>query len=136
MRLALHLRLLLHKRGTASLVRKREHIAKNTTMLLLCCSLSLMSQSSTHTDSWESRPLESPSVKRHLLGCAGDQVFRERLRDRSLLRIVIVFFLVATDIIFVFLFGSSSSWWTFEGRHCEHLSASCGPRIQATHYDD
>jgi hypothetical protein len=31
---------------------------------------------------------------------------------------------VATDIVSVFLFGSSSSWWMFDGQHYVHLPAS------------
>jgi hypothetical protein len=32
---------------------------------------------------WESRPPKSPTAKIHLHGCAGDQIFGERLRDCS-----------------------------------------------------
>ena len=30
---------------------------------------------------WKSRPSKSPSVERHLYGCAGDHIFGERTRD-------------------------------------------------------
>ena len=61
---------------------------------------------SARMESWESRPPELLSVKRHLLGCAGDEVFVECLHDYSLLQIVFVFFLVVADIIsFFFVFG-------------------------------
>jgi DNA-directed RNA polymerase specialized sigma24 family protein len=32
---------------------------------------------------WESRPPKSPTAEIHLHGCAGDQIFGERLRDCS-----------------------------------------------------
>lgn len=32
---------------------------------------------------WESRPPKSPAAEIHLHGCAGDQIFGERLRDCS-----------------------------------------------------
>jgi hypothetical protein len=39
---------------------------------------------------WESRPPKSPTAEIHLHGCAGDQIFGERLRDcsRDLLRLL------------------------------------------------
>jgi len=67
-------------------------------------------------------------ASRHMLGCAGNQVFGERLPR-----------LLTDEIIFFHSGGSrsssswwtfgtattlSSSWWTFAELHCEHLPAS------------
>ena len=94
---------------------------------------------SARTESWESRTPEPPSVKQHLLGCAGDQSFGERLRDCSLLQIIFVFFLVAVDIIFFFFVFRIVVFFLVDVRGTTLRTPSCincGPRLQATHYGD
>jgi len=63
----------------------------------------------------------------HLLGCAGNKVFGERLPR-----------LLTGEIVFLHSDGSrsttaSSSWWMFAGLHCEHLSASIVVRYFTQH---
>jgi hypothetical protein len=106
---------------------RRRYSTSSTIVLLLSCSRVSPSQSSAQTESWESRPLEPPFVKRHLLGCADDQVFGEHLRDCSLLprdcrRLLlrIVYFLL--DVRGTALRTSSC--------------IDCGPRHRALHYVD
>jgi hypothetical protein len=72
-----------------------------------------MFQSFARTESWESRPPEPPSTSAAPARVCGDQVFRERLRDCSVL---------PSDCRRLLLFPrivSSPFWWTFEGLHCE-----------------
>ena len=93
-------------------------------------------------------------TSRHLLGCAGNQVFRERLLLASLdwrhqlhpgdcsdwplpllpgghllLRIVFVFFLVIRGIVFFLVDVCGTALWTF-------TYIDCGLLLQVTHYVD
>lgn len=69
---------------------------------------------------WESRPPKSPTAEIHLHGCAGDQIFGERLRDCS--RDLFVQLLRSTSSR-VDACCCSSSRRPFEGLHSVHLPA-------------
>jgi hypothetical protein len=68
---------------------------------------------------WESRPPKSPTVEIHLHGCAGDQIFGERLRDCSRDRPQPC----CSSPSQVDACCCSSSRRPFEGLHCVHLPA-------------
>jgi hypothetical protein len=117
------------KERLPSTARTRYSIT-STIVLLLSCSRVSPCQFSACTECWESMPPEPPSAWRHLLECADDQVFGERLRDclllpsdcrrRLLLLPWIVYFPV--DVRGTALQTSSC--------------IDCDPRHQATHYVD
>jgi hypothetical protein len=79
------------------------------------------------TESWDSRPPEPPSAFVTPVRVCGRSGFRERRRDCSL---IWSFFLV---VLLIGLSSSSSSWWTFEGLHREHLLAPTEVRYFEQH---
>jgi hypothetical protein len=101
----------------------------STIVLLLSCSRVSPCQFSACTECWESMPPEPPSAWRHLLECVGDQDFRERLRDCSLLPSDCRRLLLLPWIVYFLVDGRGTALQTSS-------RIDCDPRHQATHYVD
>jgi hypothetical protein len=125
------------KEGLLLLFARVEHITKNTTTLLLCCSLSFPFQSSARTESWESRPPEQAFASGHLLRCVRAIRFsgsvsatasRFLLHRNVFISFLVVPFLPRVGFVYFLVDVQGTT------RHTSSYT-DYGPRLRATHHE-